>query len=61
MWIRTDKSKNVYKISASNYHRIQQDKITDTYKLDDRDTLSQINNDTTQFASKNSLVTEKVN
>ena len=41
-----------YKIIPSNYNRIQQNKITDTYKLDNRDTLSHINNDTAKFACK---------
>ena len=47
-----DKLKNIYKISPSNYFRILQYKITDTYKLDNRDTMLQINNDWAKFASK---------
>ena len=48
--MRADKSKCIYKIIPSNYHRIQQSKITDTNKLDN--TLSEINNDTAKIASK---------
>ena len=29
IWIRTDKSKNIQKISSSDYHRILQNKIND--------------------------------
>ena len=49
--LELDQSKNIYKISPSNYHRIQQNKNTNTYKLDNIDTLSQINNDTARFSS----------
>ena len=30
IWVRTDKSKIIYKINSSNYHRILRNKITDT-------------------------------
>ena len=39
-------------ISPSYYHRILQNKITDTYKLDDMDSVSKINNNTAKFANK---------
>ena len=39
IWDMTDKSKNICKISPSNYHRILKNKITDTYKRDNRDTF----------------------
>ena len=49
--MRANKSKNVYKINPSNYHKILKDKITDTYKIDHNDIISQIN-DTLKFANK---------
>ena len=47
-WVMSNRSTtiNIYKISPSNYHRILQNKITDTYKLDNWDTQSQIDKDT---------------
>ena len=42
----------MYKICLSSYHRILQNKMTDTYKLDNRDTRLQINNNIVKFASK---------
>ena len=51
IWVRADKL-NIYKISPSNFHRILQNKINDTYKVNNSDTLSQINNNTVKFARK---------
>ena len=50
--MRADKSKNMYKINPSNYQEILRNKITDTYKIDHNDTISQINDDTLNFANK---------
>ena len=37
--MRADKSRTIYIINPSNYHKILRNKITDTYKIDDNDTL----------------------
>ena len=50
--MRADKSKKIYKINPSNYHKIQKNKITDTNKIDYKDTISQINEDSLKFANK---------
>ena len=50
--LRADKSKNIYKINPSNYHKILRNKITDIYKIDHNDTISHINDDTLKFANK---------
>ena len=50
--MRTDKSKNIYKINSSNNQDILRNKITDTYKIDHNDTISQINDDILNFANK---------
>lgn len=34
IWLRADKSNNIYKCNPSKYHKILTDKITDTYKKD---------------------------
>ena len=47
-----DESKNMYKINPSKYQEILRNKITDNYKIDYKDTISQINNDTGKFANK---------
>ena len=47
----SDKSRNLYKINPSNYHKILKNKITDNYKIDYNDTISQINDDTLKFAN----------
>ena len=52
IWVRADKSKNMYKIKPSKYHEFLRNKITDNYKTDYNDTIDQINNDTCKFASK---------
>ena len=51
IWVRADKTRNIYKINPSNYHEILKNKITDTYKTDYNDTISQIN-DTLKLANK---------
>ena len=43
--------KKIYKINPSNYHKILRNKITDTYKIDHNDTISQINDDTLKFTN----------
>ena len=50
--MRADEFKNIYKINSSNYHKILKNKITDIYKVDHNDTISQINDDTLKFAYK---------
>ena len=50
IWVRADKSRNIYKINSSNYHKILKNKITETYKIDYNDTISQINDYTLKFA-----------
>ena len=52
IWVRADKSRNIYKINSSNYHKILKNRITNTYKIDHNDTISQINDDTLKFTNK---------
>ena len=52
IWVRADKTRNIYLINPSEYIRILQDKVTNNYKLDHEDSISQINRDTNTFASK---------
>ena len=42
----------MYKIKPSKYQEILKNKITDNYKIDYKNTIDQINNDTCSFASK---------
>ena len=49
--MRADKSKNMYKINPSKYQEILRNKITDNYKIDYKDTICQINNNTCKFAN----------
>ena len=46
------KSKNMYKIKPSKYREILKNKTKDNYKIDNNNTIYQINNDTCRFASK---------
>ena len=50
--IKTDKSRNIYKISPSDYNKILDYKIAKIYKTDDQDIVNQINEDTTKFPNK---------
>ena len=47
IWVRADKSKNVYKINPSKYQEILRN-----FKIDYKGTICQINNDTCKFANK---------
>ena len=49
MWIKDDKSRNLYKIDPLLYKKILHDKITEKYKLY---IIDQINNDTYNFTNK---------
>ena len=49
--IKADKSRNIYKISPLEY-KILHNKIMEMYKIDNEDTINQINEDTTKFANK---------
>ena len=61
IWIRIDKSRNIYKISPSEYNRIFHNKITETYKIDNYDTINQINKDITRIANKLNIKKNLVN
>ena len=50
--MRSDKSKNIYKIKPSKYQEILKSKITNNYKIDYNNTIEQINKDTAKFASR---------
>ena len=50
--MRSDKSKNIYKIKPSKYQEILKSKITNNYKIDSNNTIQQINKDTSNFASR---------
>ena len=50
--MRSDKSKNIYKIKPSKYQEILKSKITNNYKIDYNNTIEQIDKDTSKFASR---------
>ena len=56
VWVRSDKSNNIYHVSPHEYERILNDKITESYKLDHSDTITQINRDTAKFARKVNMI-----
>ena len=55
-WVRSDKSNNIYQVSPQEYEQILNDKITESYKLDHSDTITQINRDTVKFAQKVNMI-----
>ena len=56
VWVRSDKSNNIYQVSPHEYERILNAKITESYKLDHCDTITQINRDTAKFAQKVNMI-----
>ena len=52
IWVKSDKSKNIYKIKPSKYQEILKSNITNNYKIDYNNTIEQINKDTSNFASR---------
>ena len=56
VWVRSNKSNNIYQVSPYEYERILNDKITESYKLDHSDTITQINRDTAKFAQKVNMI-----
>ena len=50
--IKADKSRNIYKIESSEYNKILHNKITETNKIDNDNTINHINNDTARLANK---------
>ena len=52
MWIKADKSRNLYKIDPLLYKKILHDKITEKYKSDQDNIIDQINKDTYNFTNK---------
>ena len=52
IWVRDDKSRNMYKDEPSKYQEILNKKIMDNYKIDKDNTIDKINKDTCNFASK---------
>ena len=56
VWVRSDKSNNIYQVSPHEYERILNDKITESYKLDHSHTITQINRDTAKFAQKVNMI-----
>ncbi len=52
MWIKADKSRNIYKIDPSQYNNILKNKKTEKYKLDQDDINYQINKDASEFSNK---------
>ena len=49
IWIKADKSRNIYKISPSKYNKILHDKMN---KIDNMNTVNKINKDTIKFTNK---------
>ena len=39
IWVRADKSRNMYKIEPSKYQEILNNRITDNYKIDKNNTI----------------------
>ena len=58
MWIKANKSRNLYKINPLQYIKILQNKITEKYKLDYDNTECQINNDTYKLTNSISKINE---
>ena len=56
IWVRSNKSNNIYQVSPHEYERILNDKITESYKLDHKDAITQINRDTAKFAQKVNMI-----
>ena len=56
VWVRSDKSNNIYQVSPHEYERILNDKITESYILDHSDTITQITRDTAKFAQKVNMI-----
>ena len=56
VWVRSDKSNKTYQVSPHEYERVLNDKITESYKLDHSDTITQINRDTAKFAQKVNMI-----
>ena len=54
IWIKIDKSKNIYKIEPSEFNKILRDKITEAYKVDNinNNTINYINNDAARLTIK---------
>ena len=52
MWIKANKSGNLYKIDPPLYEKILHDKITEKYKLDQDNIIDQINQDSYIFTNK---------
>ena len=50
--MRAVKAKNVHKINPSNCHKILRNEITDTYKIDHNDIISQINDGSLKISNK---------
>ena len=49
IWVKADRSRNIYKINPPNHHKILKNKLT--YKININDTISQIDDDTLKFAN----------
>ena len=45
IWIKADISLNIYKFSLSVYNNIPHSKITELLKIENKDTVNQINKD----------------
>ena len=52
IWIKADKSRNIYKIEPFEYNGILYNKIIKTYKINNNDTINDINNDTGRLTNK---------
>ena len=56
VWVRSDKSNNIYQVSPHEYERILNDKTTESCKLDHSDTITQIIRDAAKFAQKVNII-----
>ena len=56
IWVRADKSKNIYQVIPCEYEQILNNKIMESYKIDHSNTITKINRDTAKFTSKMQIV-----
>ena len=52
IYVKADKSRNLYKMSPSDYNNLKLNAITKDYKIDNNNTMWMINNDTLNHANR---------
>ena len=56
IWVKADRSKNIYQVTPYEYEQILNNKITESYRIDHCSIPALINKDTAKFASKLQIV-----